>query len=272
MHRAAGALPGDPSLVRVRAGSPSTLRCSKFPAVDVTRDLIDALDLLGVDWVATSAAAARALPAVLIVPAFGLRALPSATRIGMAIALASTIAPALHGVPGADRHWTVLFVTEFVKGLPVAIAAAVALWIATMAGGLVDNLRGGREQVDIPVVESGATPIGTLLAMLVAIGFLNMGGPAHVARALMDPRLEMRAPLAHVASSLASGIGLAVAVAAPLAAVSIVVEIAHALVVRAASPAYVQSVLAPLKSLVILGALALLFDRIASILVVLARG
>jgi type III secretory pathway component EscT len=167
--------------------------------------------------------------------------------------------------------WVVLFVTELAKGLPVALSAAIALWGATMVGGLVDNLRGGREQVDIPVVERGATPLGILLGMLVALAFLNMGGPAHIASALMDPRLEVREPLEHVASSLAAGIQMAVAIAAPLAAVSIVAEIAHALVARAASPAYVQAVLAPFKAFMILGALALLLDRIAETLIVWSR-
>lgn len=234
--------------------------------MDLARDLNDALRLVDIDWRALSIAAARVLPSVLIVPAFGLRALPAATRIGLAVALAATIAPALRGAASAQSPWAMAFVSELAKGLPVALAAALALWVAVMTGGLVDNLRGGREQVELAVVESGTTPVGSLLAMLVAIGFLNMGGPAHVAQALMDPRLELRAPLQHVAASLASGIQLAVVVAAPLAAVSIVAEIAHALIARAASPAYVQSVLAPLKSLLILGALALLFDRITAIL------
>jgi type III secretion protein T len=239
--------------------------------VDLYGDLRAGLDLLGIDWLTWSAAVARVLPSVLLVPAFGLRALPAPTRIGLALALGATIAPALHPVITPSTPWVVLFVTELAKGLPVALSAAIALWAATMVGGLVDNLRGGREEADIPVVEQGATPVGILLAMLVAIAFLNMGGPAHIASALMDPRLEVRAPLEHVASSLAAGIQIAVAIAAPLAAVSIIAEIAHALVARAASPAYLQSVLAPFKAFMILGALALLLDRIAETLIVWSR-
>jgi hypothetical protein len=59
---------------------------------------------------------------------------------------------------------------------------------------------------------------------------------------------------------------IAVAVAAPLLAASIVVEVAGALVARAASPAHLHALLAPARSLLLLSATALLLDRIAHVL------
>jgi type III secretory pathway component EscT len=129
-----------------------------------------------------------------------------------------------------------------------------------MAGGLVDDLRASRDQANLPIVERGATPTGALLSMLVAIIFLETGGPARVARALADPKLEFSDPLARAAANLVSGIELAIAVAAPVLVAAIVVEVASALVSRAANPAHLSPVIAPLRSIAILGVTALVLD------------
>jgi type III secretory pathway component EscT len=138
-----------------------------------------------------------------------------------------------------------------------------------MAGGVVDNLRGGREQVALPNVETGVTPTGALLSMLIAIAFFESGGPARVVTALSEPALEFREPLLRSAVNLANGVELAVAIAAPVLAASIVVEVASALVARAASPAFVQPLLAPLRSLAILGVAALVLERMVELLALL---
>jgi type III secretory pathway component EscT len=130
-----------------------------------------------------------------------------------------------------------------------------------MAGGLIDDLRSARETASLPNVEPGSTPTGALLAMLVALIFLQTGGPGRVAHALADPNLSFADPLARAAQNLVSGIELAIAVAAPVIVASIVVEVAAALVSRAANPAHLQPVLAPLRSIVILGVTALVLDR-----------
>ena len=49
-------------------------------------------------------------------------------------------------------------------------------------------------------------------------------------------------------------------------AVSIVLELANALIARAATPAHVAALLAPLRSIFILVAFALLFERMTSLL------
>ena len=60
-------------------------------------------------------------------------------------------------------------------------------------------------------------------------------------------------------------------VATPLVMVTIVVEVANALMARAASPAFLMPTLAPLRTLAVLGATALVLDRIVEFLVLLQQ-
>src|SRR5271170_3279792 len=83
----------------------------------------------GVDLAGLGLAWARAMPAVTLVPAFGLRALPAPARIVMGLALAASIYPALAPVAAVTSEpWALQALLEVMKGLPVAIAAAVPLW------------------------------------------------------------------------------------------------------------------------------------------------
>lgn len=229
--------------------------------------LIQAFELGGADLRAWGLAWARVAPAIALVPAFGLRAVPAPARIALGLAMAIGIAPALAPVAQSSAAWPLQLLIQFGKGLPVALSAAIALWAATMAGGLIDNLRGSQLSVSIPSVEAGATPTGVLFAMLAAIAFLETGGPARIAVALSDPALSVENPLIRASADIAVGIQLAIAVAAPVLAASVVVEVGGALVARAASPAFIQPLLAPLRSIAILGVAALVFDRMVAVLI-----
>jgi hypothetical protein len=55
-------------------------------------------------------------------------------------------------------------------------------------------------------------------------------------------------------------------VAAPVLAASVVLDVASALIARAAAPAFVQQLLAPLRSLLLLGITALLLERMLVLL------
>jgi len=233
--------------------------------------LLDALDSVvedsGLDLGAWGLAWARTLPAVTIVPAFGLRAVAVPVRVAMAMVLAASVAPAMRPVAESGGSWPLMLLVEAGRGLPVALSAAVALWAATMAGGLIDNLRNARELLSLPNVESGATPTGGLFAMLVAVVFLQTGGAARVAEALADPGLPFAAPLSRAVANLTAGIELAVAVAAPVLVASVVVAVGSALIARATTPAFIQPLLAPLRSVVILGVAAVFLERMVAILV-----
>jgi flagellar biosynthesis protein FliR len=230
------------------------------------------LDVEGIDLAAWGLAWARVAPVIVIVPAFGLRALPVPVRAAMGLMLALVIAPALRVTAHSAMPFAVLALVEIARGVPVALAAAVPLWAATMTGGVVDALRGSQDVVYMPSVEGRATGLGVLFSLIAAVLFFSAGGPAHVAGSLAQQSLEVAGPLARAAVDLSAGIGIAVAIAAPLLAASIVVELSFALIARAATPAQVHALLAPVRSVVLLLFAALVFDRMAALVrVMVAR-
>jgi type III secretory pathway component EscT len=241
-----------------------------MPGAGFVQQVATELGGSGVDLGALGLGWARAAPVVAIVPAFGLRALPGPARALMALALAACVAPAMR--PDTDpgvSTWTVALLASCARGLPVAVAAAVPLWAATMAGGLIDAVRGSNETVAVPVVEGRPSAFGVLLALLASATFLGLGGPARVAAALALP--DAAAPLSalRVALELLAGIEIAFAIAAPVLAASVVIEVAAALVARAAAPAPLAQMLAPLRSLAVVAVVALALERMSRLLALL---
>jgi type III secretory pathway component EscT len=231
-------------------------------------DVATALDALGgPELRAWSLAWVRALPIVTIVPAFGLSAVALPIRLGLAAALALAAAPALRPIAADGSPFVVALLREAASGLPVAIGAAAILWAAVMAGGLADDLRGGREAPEVPLLDEPAPPLSALFGLFAAIGFIEVGGVARLAEALAAP--EAQVTWAAAAQRLAACIGIAVAIAAPLLVAALLVEIAGALVARSASPAYVLPLLAPLRSVAVLAVLWVSFDRVAELVVLL---
>ncbi len=222
---------------------------------------LQALQLSELDLKAWALGWARALPAIALVPAFGLRALPLPARAALGLVMAATIAPSLRPLAERPEAWPWRLALEALTGLPVAIIAATALWVATMVGGLADNLRGAQARLALPNVESDASPLGALLGMLVAILFLETGGPAHLGAALAASGPLTTSAVVRSAEALVGGIEFTIAVAVPLVVTSLVVEVTALLVTRAAQPAPLGAVLAPLRSLALLGVLAILLDR-----------
>jgi type III secretory pathway component EscT len=248
--------------------------------------LTSALAREGIDLPRLGLAWARVAPAVALVPAFGLRGMPPPGRALLALSMAAIIAPAL-GAPigpvaavldarGAGLSlgaWAVAALAEAARGLPVAIAAAVPLWAATMAGGVADALRGSQDGPSVPVVEGRASPMGVTLSILASATFLATGGPARVALSLAAATASTaNGPVTAAVVDLARGTSIAVALGAPLLGASVVIEVASALVARAASPTQIQAVLAPARSLGALAVLALVLDRLdAALALVVAR-
>jgi type III secretory pathway component EscT len=219
------------------------------------------------DLVAFALAWARALPIVTLVPAFGMAAVAAPIRIGLAVALALGAAPALRPLASDGSPFVLAFLREAAAGVPIALGTAALLWATIMAGGLADNLRGGRESLELPWLEEPASPLAGLFGLFVAVVFIEVGGAARVASVLAEP--ELQTTWAVAAQRLAASIGLAVALAAPLVAGSLLVELAGALIARSASPAFVLPLLAPLRSLALLAVVWVSFDRIAELVVVL---
>lgn len=239
---------------------------------ELVPEVARALEESGVDVAALGLAWARATPAVVLVPAFGLRALPNPARVVIALALAAVIYPAVaaNAAAPAGVPWAVAAVLEVMHGLPVAVAAAVPLWAATMTGGLIDGLRGAQEGASVPVVEGKTTPLGVAFSILASSIFLATGGPARIAHALATAPLPAH-PLVTAALHISSGITVAVAIGAPLLAAAIVLEIAAALVARASSPAQVHTIFAPMKALALLAILGVVLDRVTALLAIVVR-
>jgi len=211
---------------------------------------------------------ARALPVVILVPAFGLGGVALPIRVVLALSLAVCVAPGLSAVPLGGVPLGVAVLREALLGVPVALATAATLWAAVMAGGLLDTLRGARDGVELPVLDEPSSPFGVLFGLVVALGFLEAGGAERLARALGEPRLHTTFAVA--AERLADSVGVAVAVAAPLVVGAVLLELGSALVARAASPAYVAPLLAPLRALGVLVVAWLALERVVELLVVLA--
>jgi type III secretory pathway component EscT len=225
----------------------------------------DALARSGVDLSRLGLAWARASPSVTLVPAFGLRALPMTARGVLGLAFAAAVFPALPPIADSGAPWPLLALREVALGLPVAIAAAVPLWAATMTGGVADALRGASQSSSAPTVEGDPTPLGVPLSLLASAIFLATGGPARVVLALAVHPVGLH-PALHAVADLTAGITLAVAVGGPLLAASIVIEVTGALVARAASPAQLHLLLAPVRALCLLAVMALVFERMAAVL------
>jgi flagellar biosynthesis protein FliR len=232
----------------------------------VVGTVTDAFARSGVDLAALGLAWARTMPAVTLVPAFGLQALPAPGRAVMALAFAACVFPALGPLASSSSApWAVQALTEVARGVPVAIAAAVPLWAATMAGGVADALRGAQDTPTVAVVEGKASPLGVPLSILASAIFLATGGPARVVRALALHPVGAH-PLVAASEDLLGGITLAVALGGPLLAAAVVIEVAAALVARAASPAQVHALLAPLRALGTLAVMAVVLERVATAL------
>lgn len=181
----------------------------------------------------------------------------------LALCIYPALTPVLVSQPNVP--WVVLALGEILRGLPVALAAAVPMWAATMAGGVADSLRSSQDQRDSPVVEGKASTLGVPLSILASAIFLFTGGPSRVVSLLARGDFPT-SPLVVMANDIASGITLALALSGPLLAASIVTEVSGALLARSASPAQITALLSPLRAFAILAIFALAFDKLAFVL------
>lgn len=215
--------------------------------------------------------AAKVMPVVVLVPAFGLRAMPWGARLGLALTLGLSVAPALSHASALPLGLAVTL--QALSGLPVALSAAVVLWAASMAGGLVNESRHARELSHLPVVAADTSPTGTLFGLVAAIAFLQTGGTGRVIAALNRETPEVHGMLTRVVHDLLSGVHIAIALAVPFLVASVLFEVAATLVARALGSLSLQSLWAPLRTLFILLFLAVMLERVLSMIVlVTSRG
>lgn len=200
---------------------------------------------------------ARVLPTAILVPALGLRAWPGPARALFGLSIAVSIAPAVNAVPvESSMGWFASALSEIIRGTPVALAAAVPLWAATMVGGLADTLRMHEERVPGPLAESPVTKLGIPFGLFAGAAFFFLGGPARIATALITPALGAH-PLLWATNTIVQGITLAVAVASPIVIASIVAEATFALMTRAAHPTHLANFVAPWRALLVLAVMGI---------------
>lgn len=237
-------------------------QCSNEGALNELTEILRVIEASGVSLEGWLSAWARLLPTVVLVPAFGARFLPAPARAVLGLSLAFTLAPTLTA-HSSSEFLAVSLLTEMLRGLPLAISVSALMWAAMMAGGLMDDLRGASQPSEGPFM-GASTPLGTLLGLFAAIGFLKLGGASRVVEALSESA-QAHTVLGAV-SDLVASIEIALALSAPVLAALIVWEAAGALVARSAAPAHIQSLLAPLRSLAVLGALAISADALLGLL------
>jgi flagellar biosynthetic protein FliR len=221
----------------------------------------------GVAW-------ARVLPTVLIVPAFGLGLLPVSLRVSMALALSIGIAPALTpSLTTLRAPWPALLGAELLRGVPVALSAAIVLWASAVAGGIVDSAgRATRLAATDGPFGPRLTPFSTLFGLGAAIVFLGNGSAARLVARLADAGPFTSGALGRAAADLAAGIGLGASVGAPVLVAALAVDVATGIVARERSALSVEELFAPLRTLVVLVATAALLDRMLAAVVLLSPG
>ncbi len=185
-----------------------------------------------------TAAFARALPAAVIVPAWGLTGEALSTRLLVAACLALPIAPAL----GDEPPWLSL-----AHGVPIAIVAALPLWLGRVHGAISDALVGTKG------------PFSQLSSVLVALLFFASGAPARVSDALMLGAHIGGA--GRILTSVTAGLAIAVHVAGPLIASSVAWTALEAATRRATGDGTLAEVAAGVKRLALLAVAAVTMDR-----------
>ncbi len=136
--------------------------------------------------------AARTVPIVSLVPAFGGRALPIPVRLGIALLLASFSLPQLiAGAAGAllpTRGLAALLLIaarELLTGAAVGLVVSFFFRAAEAAGVLADVVRGA-SFAEVLAPDSGrrSSPTGALYLLLATVIFLELGGIGRIAVAL----------------------------------------------------------------------------------------
>ena len=231
--------------------APFATTCERVPGVDEAqlRELMAAA-------VPYLRAFARVLPTATLVPALSMRGAPSSARVAVAVALSlplvSSIAQTTEPLP-----WALL--GEVVRGLPLAIAIATPLWMATHVGAIADDLRGAPEasHAPPPAAEGARGSLATLTSLLAASAWLSSGGVLRALTLLSKTSPSSGAATwALAARTLTDGLRLGVAASAGVLVAAIALEVALSALGRAATPLSPQPIAMVARPLVAVIALA----------------
>jgi type III secretion protein SpaR/YscT/HrcT len=213
---------------------------------------------------------ARCLPWVVQAPFLGGRTAPPEVRMAIALLLALVAHPvAQAGLGGSLPAATVavLFGREILRGFVLGYASGLAFSAFEMGGRLVDTLRGtSLAEVLDPHAAQRTTPIGDLHGQLFLAVFVASGAHRLAIRAVVGSFSSW--PLAAalpdgagvpllVARFAADAVAAAVLLAAPVAAVTVVSDVAFGLLNRAAPQLNAWVLAMPLKALAAVALVAL---------------
>src|SRR5258708_3720813 len=133
----------------------------------------------------------------------------------------------------------------------------------SFVGSVSDALAGAG--IDLAALGLAWARVMPTMTIVPAFGLRALPAPARAAMALAL-RATVDHPLLAAATDISAGIALAVGLGGPLLAASVIVEVAASLVARAAAPAQIHALLAPLRALGTLAILAVVLERLATVL------
>jgi flagellar biosynthetic protein FliR len=220
--------------------------------------------------VALGLGAARTVPLVWLVPAFGGPSLPAQIRLAIGLGLAVLCYPMLLGhVPaGSAVFWLLLLCREVMVGVTMGFVASCMFRAVESAGRLTDILRGANmAEVIAPLSEGRTSPIGNVLMFLAVVVFLEIGGMGYLVNAIARSyeALPVGSPLANqnrgwaIAAMAASAklIESAIGLAAPAIVALLFVDITLGVLGRAVPQVPLFFVGMPLKALLGVGVVLL---------------
>ncbi len=134
-------------------------------------------------------AAVRVLTFLMAVPALGIKAVPVAVKVGLALWVTAGLLPQVvaqgAAVPSAPGPLALAVAAEFAIGLLLAMVVAFAIGAVQLAGEIVGLQIGfGIVNVIDPMSQLQVSVLGQLYYMLAALVFVGMDGPAIVLRGI----------------------------------------------------------------------------------------
>lgn len=212
-------------------------------------------------------------------PVFGSRAIPHQTKVGLSALLALVLMPIVSSRVGPAPADILSFAAqvgaEVAVGLTLGFLATLVFASVQVAGAFLDMQMGfGIMSVLNPLNDMHSSEVGTFLYQLAITLFLLAGGHLYLVGTLADGYAALPPGSAGFSGDLSGTLlamagqmfALAFRIAAPAAAVLLVVDVAFAVVARAVPQVNVLIVGLPVKILVGLMTVALLLPALAAVI------
>jgi flagellar biosynthesis protein FliR len=220
-----------------------------------------AIDGLQPHVVAVALIASRLLPVAFLSPLFGGSQAPTTVKLGVVLALAGSLHVAagvtVAGVPADSMGLAVAAFKELVLGMTIGVVAALPFDAARMGGRFIDLFRGSSAEAALPFAGNKEAASGDLLfQILVAVVAVGGMGPLVIeplwrsyAVVPLGTFQNSEAVALEVAKLVGTAFATGLAVGAPIAGLSLVVDLVLGLAARAAPQANLQEFSSPARIL-----------------------